>query len=85
MKEKPRLEELYNHYRGTGYCLIRPALAELSAQTPINQIRGEYEMVDWLTTGLGHGLKLMAALVGEHSININTEGDFARAQALLEN
>ena len=85
MKEKPHPEELYNDYCGTGYCLIRPALAEIAAQTPINQIRGEYEMVDWLTIGLERGLKLMAALVGEHSININTEGDFARAQALLEN
>lgn len=85
MKEKPRPEELYNNYRGTGYCLIRPALAELAAQTPINQIRGEYELVDWLSTGLGRGLKLMAAFAGELSININTEGDFARARALLEN
>lgn len=85
MKEKPCPEELYNRYRGTGYCLIRPALAKLAAQTPINQIRGEYELVDWLSTGLRHGLKLIAALAGEHSININTEGDFARARALLEN
>lgn len=85
LKEKPCSEELYNGYRGTGYCLVRPTLAELVAQTPINQIRGEYELVDWLSTGLGHGLKLMVAVAGEHSININTEDDFARARALLEN
>lgn len=85
MKEKPRPEELYNSYRGTGYCLIRPALAELAAQTPINQIRGEYELVDWLSTGLGRGLTLMVACAGEHSLNINTEGDLAYARALLEN
>lgn len=84
MKEKPQIEELYNNYRGTGYCLISPDLAKLTIQTPINQIRGEYELVDWLVTGLSCGLKLMAAIVGKHSININTEDDFKYAQTLLK-
>lgn len=82
LKEKPQLSELYNKYRGTGYCLIRHELAEMVLKTPKNPVRGEYEMGDWLTVGLQCGLKIVATEIAKDSININTQKDFLKAQAL---
>ena len=82
--EKPRPEEIFNEYQGTGYCLIGQALARLLQETPPNAVRGEYEMCDWFTVGLASGLRLFAAEVAEENVNINTREDLLRAGELMK-
>ena len=82
--EKPQLEQLFNEYRGTGYCLINSALASMLPKVPKNAIRGEYEMCDWFTMGLEAGLKLLAAEIAVESVNINTKEDYRRAEAIMK-
>lgn len=82
--EKPKPNEVFNNFCGTGYCLIRPELAKMVLSTPPNQSRGEYEMGDWFMTGLGQGLRMVAVEIAKKSVNINTKEDYARAEALLK-
>ena len=82
--EKPKSEELFNHFCGTGYCLIRPELAKMVLCTPKNAVRGEYEMGDWFTTGLARGLKMTIAEIAEASVNVNTPEDCLRAKTLMK-
>lgn len=82
--EKPKPDEIFNDFCGTGYCLICPELAKMVLSTPLNQLRGEYEMADWFMTGLGQGLRMAAVEIAEKAVNINTKEDYAKAEALLK-
>lgn len=82
--EKPKPDEIFNDFCGTGYCFIRPELARMVLSTPLNQLRGEYEMADWFMTGLRQGLRMAAVEIAEKSVNINTREDYAKAETLLK-
>ncbi len=82
--EKPKPDEVFNDFCGTGCCLIRPELAKMVLSAPKNPFRGEYEMAGWFMTGLKQGLRMVAVEVAEKYFNINTKEEHARVEALLK-
>jgi dTDP-glucose pyrophosphorylase len=79
--EKPR--NPLGNLQGTGFCVFSNALLEYLDKTPINQIRGEREMVDWIQCAIDDGKHVQAIVGGEKYTNINTEEDLLYARSIL--
>lgn len=72
--EKPM--EPFNHYMGTGNVIFRKNVLDLLAEVPVNQIRGEKELVDLFNILLSKGEEIGSFVVGEAYFNINTVDDY---------
>lgn len=79
--EKPK--EVFNHMRGTGYCLFKTSYIEILKDLKINPIRKEYEMGDWIRLGIKRGLKCKIFNIADYAINVNTEEDVQWAEKYI--
>lgn len=81
--EKP--QAYFNQYRGIGECIFsRKMLALLETLKP-NEKRGEYEMGDWIRTGLEAGYLCKVFELAKGYLNINTVEDFRIANGAASN
>jgi len=79
--EKPKNPS--GNLQGTGFCIFNKDLLKYLDQTPVNQIRGEKEMVDWIQSAVDDGKSVQSFVVAEHYTNINTEDDLLYARSIL--
>lgn len=80
--EKPR--NPLNDIMGTGNCIFRNDIFEFISHTPINQIRGEKELVDMIQCSIDEGNMVKSFNIGKGYININTEEDIASAEMMFK-
>ncbi len=80
--EKPR--KPLNNIMGTGNCIFRNEIFDYISFTPINQTRGEKELVDMIQCSIDEGEKVKSFNIGKGYININTEEDLIASETLLK-
>lgn len=80
--EKPIIP--FNNIMGTGNIILRGDCLKYIEQTPINHVRGEKELVDFLKIILEKNRNVSIFKVGDHYININTKEDYYNLISLLE-
>lgn len=76
--EKPRVP--LNPIMGTGNCIFDYGIFDYIDQTPINQKRGEKELVDMIQCAIDEGHKASAFNIGSGYINVNTAKDIYTAE-----
>ncbi len=69
---------------GTGNCIFRNEIFDYISFTPINQTRGEKELVDMIQCSIDEGEKVKSFNIGKGYININTEEDLIASETLLK-
>ena len=74
--EKP--SSAYNNWKGTGYCAMKPSMIQLLPSLPPNPKRGEYEMGDWIMSGVKSDYLCNIAPIAQVEININTNDDLRK-------
>ena len=80
--EKPIVP--FNNIMGTGNIILRGGLLKYIEETPINPIRGEKELVDFLRIILEKNRNISTFRVGDYYININTKEDYHNLMQLIE-
>lgn len=80
--EKPTIP--YNNIMGTGNIIFRGEFLKYTEETPVNAIRGEKELVDFLKIILKKNGNVSTFRVGEHYVNVNTQEDYYYLINLLE-
>ena len=80
--EKPT--EPFNNIMGTGNIILRGGFLKYIDETPINPIRGEKELVDFLKIILEKNGNVSTFKVGDHYVNINTREDYYNLIRFLE-
>lgn len=80
--EKPR--KPMNTMMGTGNCIFRNSIFDYIKDTPINQKRGEKELVDLIQCAVDDGNAVKSFNVGSTYININTKDDIEFAERLFK-
>ena len=81
--EKPR--KPLNDIMGTGNCIFKNEIYDYIPYTPINQNRGEKELVDMIQCAIDEGRVVKSFSIGSGYININTEEDIAAVEKLFQN
>ena len=79
--EKPR--KPIDHIMGTGNCVFRDAIFDYIQYTPINQQRGEKELVDMIQCAVDEGRRVKSFDIGDGYININTRAELVLAENVL--
>ncbi|MDF1535692.1 MAG: nucleotidyltransferase family protein [bacterium] len=79
--EKPK--RALNDTQGTGNCIFNNAIFDYIEETPINQKRGEKELVDMIQCAIDDDQKVKTFNIGSEYFNINIEEDIARFEKLL--
>ncbi len=77
LREKP--ESPYNFLMGTGSILFRNDLLKYLNSTPVNPIRGEKELVDFIMRAVEDNKKVRCFDVADGFVNLNTPEDFQNA------
>ncbi len=80
LAEKPRV--VINRLMGTGVCLFRNAMLDYLESTPVNPVRGERELVDFVGCAIADGRRVRAFEIAESYANINTKQDVGIAEAI---
>ncbi len=79
--EKPKRP--LNDIQGTGNCIFRNNIFDYIADTPINQKRGEKELVDMIQCSVDDGQMVKTFNIGSDYFNINIENDIQRFEKML--
>lgn len=80
--EKP--DHCFNQYKGTGLCMMKPTMLKLLTDLKPNAIRKEYEMGDWIQSGIKQGYICKSFQVSNANFNINEQKDIVEATAYFE-
>lgn len=80
--EKPTVP--FNNIMGTGNIILRGEFLKYIKETPINAIRGEKELVDFLKIILKKSGNVSTFEVGDHYVNVNTKEDYYNLINMLE-
>ncbi len=80
--EKPKNPA--GNLQGTGFCVFKNQLLDYLNKTPINPIRGEKELVDWIQTAIDDAKHVQAFIVAEKYTNINTEDDLLYGRSIMK-
>lgn len=81
LEEKPK--KPLNLCMGTGNCVLDSSLLRFIGLTPLNPIRQERELVDWLQICIEGGKALEAFDICDEYINVNTQVELEKAKKLL--
>ena len=79
--EKPTI--VFNNLKGTGYCMMSPRMLTCLEQLPINPIRNEYEMGDWIRLAIQNDYDCYSFEIAKAAYNINEQSDFNVAQEYI--
>lgn len=79
--EKPKRP--LNTVQGTGNCIFKNAIFDYIEETPINQKRGEKELVDMIQCSVDDGQLVRTFNIGSKYFNINLEEDIRNFEELL--
>jgi len=77
LQEKP--ETIAALLKGTGFCIFKNDMLRYLEETPMNTIRKQFELCDWIQTGINNGLKCKSYIFAEEEININSYSDYLDA------
>lgn len=80
--EKP--DHCFNHYKGTGLCMMKPTMLTLLDSLKPNEIRNEYEMGNWIQAGINFGYICKIFNVSDANFNINEQSDLLEAETYYE-
>ena len=72
--EKP--SQPFNNLLGTGYCMFRHTLLNYLSDVPLNPIRNQYELCDWIQIAIDEGHICKVFPVGTNAFNINSIEDY---------
>lgn len=72
--EKPTYA--FNSLLGTGYCMFSYELLKYLPDVPINPIRNQYELCDWIQIAIDNGHVCKIFPVGADAYNINSTDDY---------
>lgn len=72
--EKP--ENPFNSLLGTGYCMFNHKLLKYLSDVPLNNIRNQYELCDWIQIAINNGYICKVFPVGTDAFNINRIDDY---------
>lgn len=81
--EKP--SEIFNHWKGTGCCLMKQTMLPILDELCPNEIRNEYEMGDWIKLAIHKRLTCKIYPIANKNFNINTQKDINEAEKYLQN
>lgn len=81
LTEKPR--KPWNHWMGTGNCVFRNDIFSYVDRTPVNSVRGEKELPDWIQCAIDEGKEVKSFVVCDSYFNINSELDLKEAEKAL--
>lgn len=79
--EKPKRP--LNNIQGTGNCIFKNTIFDYIDETPINQKRGEKELVDMIQCSVDDGQMVKTFNIGSNYFNINLEEDIEKFEELL--
>lgn len=79
--EKP--SQVFNGYKGTGYCLMQSGMLEILPELQRNPQRGEYEMGDWIRLAIQRNMKCYAFEIGSADFNINDISELKKAEKYI--
>jgi dTDP-glucose pyrophosphorylase len=77
--EKPN--KPMNNLMGTGNCLFKNEILSYIPQTPINQKRGEKELVDLIQCAIDEGKLVKSFLICDQYFNVNSPEEIKEAQS----
>lgn len=81
--EKPI--DVFNNWKGTGFCMMRPSMLSILENLEPNKIRKEYEMGDWIQLGIEKGLTCKIFNIAQKEFNINEKIDIRKAELYITN
>ena len=79
--EKPKFK--FNVLKGTGHCLFKNKILDCIEKTPINPVRKQRELVDWIQVAIDEGERVYSFKIAENYANVNTEEDFTLAKEMI--
>lgn len=74
VKEKP--SQPFNNLLGTGYCMFSHKLLNYLEEVPLDPIRNQYELCDWVQIAINKGHICKVYPVGTEAFNINSEYEY---------
>ncbi len=80
--EKPTF--VFNHWKGTGCCFMKPIMLTLLATLQPNFKRKEYEMGDWIQLAIDNDFTCEIYPIASVNFNLNTKEDIALAESYLK-
>ncbi len=72
--EKPT--QPFNSLLGTGYCMFSHKLLSYLSDVPLNSVRNQYELCDWIQIAINNGYICKTFPVGTDAFNINSTDDY---------
>jgi dTDP-glucose pyrophosphorylase len=70
-----------NNLMGTGNCIFKNEILSYIPQTPINQKRGEKELVDLIQCAIDEGHIVKSFLICDQYFNVNSPEEIKEAQS----
>jgi glucose-1-phosphate thymidylyltransferase/bifunctional UDP-N-acetylglucosamine pyrophosphorylase/glucosamine-1-phosphate N-acetyltransferase len=70
-----------NNLMGTGNCILKNEILNYIPQTPINQKRGEKELVDLIQCAIDEGHVVKSFLICDRYFNVNFPQDIKEAES----
>jgi len=80
--EKPKVK--INNIKGTGHCILKNEILDYIGRTPINAIRGQKELVDWIQVAIDDGKKVSVYPLTKNYTNINVKEDYNLAKEMIK-
>jgi len=77
--EKPN--KPMNNLMGTGNCILKNEILSYIPQTPINQKRGEKELVDLIQCAIDEGETVKSFLICDQYFNVNSQQEIEEAKS----
>lgn len=75
--------DVFNEYKGTGYCIMRSSMLEILPYLQKNPQRGEYELGDWIRLAIKSRMSCYAFEIGDAHYNINEISDIKKAEEYI--
>lgn len=72
--EKPL--QPFNGLLGTGYCMFNHKLLNYLSDVPLDPIRNQYELCDWIQIAINNGYICKTFPVGTDAFNVNSTNDY---------
>lgn len=72
--EKP--SQPFNNLLGTGYCMFSHKLLNYLSDVPLDPIRNQYELCDWIQISINNGHICKTFPVGTDAFNVNSSNDY---------
>lgn len=76
--EKP--VHCFNQYKGTGLCMMKTTMLTLLESLKPNVVRNEYEMGNWIQSGIDCGYICKTFHISDANFNINEQADLVEAE-----